>query len=117
MTSSDADGFKIGGLGSRPCAELLHPCALTLNSRGGVVVHVRDATGKKPQPPRTRSITKALTLRYFLRVPSWPWWLTISKIAPLPAVGLRQDASRPSSSWCAVYSKSPGGMFRDHERA
>src|SRR5450755_2201005 len=49
-----------------------------------VVVHFRDAVGKKPQPPRTRSITKAFALRYFLRVPSWPWWLTISKIAPLP---------------------------------
>src|ERR1700687_1068559 len=47
---------------------------------------------QNPEPPRTRSITKAFGLRSFLRVPElamsaaegWPWWLTVSQIDPLP---------------------------------
>src|SRR6266404_5505561 len=37
-----------------------------------------------PEPPGTRSTTKAFGLRHFLRVPSWPWWLAVSQTDPLP---------------------------------
>src|ERR1700687_240495 len=39
-------------------------------------------TPQRPEPPRTRSTTKAFGLRHFLRVPSWPWWLTVSQADP-----------------------------------
>src|SRR6267143_1923069 len=37
-----------------------------------------------PEPPRTRSTTKAFGLRHFLRLPSRPWWLAVSQTDPLP---------------------------------
>src|ERR1700682_1423029 len=39
---------------------------------------------QRPEPPRTRSTTKAFGLRHFLRVPSWTWWLTVSQTDPPP---------------------------------
>src|SRR6266446_1204332 len=29
-------------------------------------------------------VSRRIALRCFLRVPSWPWWLTVSRIDPLP---------------------------------
>jgi len=31
-------------------------------------------------------ITKASRFRVSLRVPSWPWWLTLSQFEPLPKI-------------------------------
>src|SRR6266852_3622695 len=44
----------------------------------------QDASQQGLQPPRTRSTTKALGLRHFLRVLSWLWWLMFSQTDPLP---------------------------------
>jgi hypothetical protein len=50
-------------------------------ARSGSVSRCRP---QEAEPPTTRSITNAFGLRYFLRAPSWPWWLTVSQTAPLP---------------------------------
>src|SRR6202158_5499313 len=49
-----------------------------------VVGQFHDANLQRPEPPRTRSTTKAFSLTHFLRVPSWPWWLMVSQNDPLP---------------------------------
>jgi hypothetical protein len=48
------------------------------------VVQVRDGADEILNYQGHGRITKAFGLKWFLRVPWWPWWLTISQIAPLP---------------------------------
>ena len=47
-----------------------------------------DLTDRTYEPPRARTITKAYDFKIFLRVPSWPWWLTVSQIEPVPDKGV-----------------------------
>src|SRR5260370_1185416 len=65
--------------------------------RSPVVDQLHNAADESPEPPRPRSITKAFGLRHFLRVPSWPWWLTISKLSEWQCARLgRPRATVPS---------------------
>src|SRR5882762_6153965 len=72
-------------------------------------------TPQRPEPPRTRSTTKALGLTHFLRVPSWPWWLMVSETDPLPvSTGARGQAPLPLYSKVMLrvrFAPSPTGFL------
>jgi hypothetical protein len=70
---------------------------------------IRQCNPQNPEPPRTRSITKAFSQKRFLGAPSCPWWLTTSQIAPLPLERLGPRVERNS---CKILEASTVDRFR-----
>src|ERR1700716_1828712 len=74
--------------------------------RSRVVGQFHDANPQRPEPPRTRSTTKAFGLTHLLRVPSWPWWLAFSQTDPLLAAGQAGSAPLAGRVWMVSLMKS-----------